>query len=104
MNGICCVCTWLVAMSPLGLMSLAGHPFEGSSPSGGAVRIFTGAVVPAGLDTVAMQEDVQVEERDGERWVTIPPGGIVRANSITLPKRQNPISWSLIFLHFSGSI
>ena len=30
--------------------------------------------------------------------------GIVRANSFTLPKRQNPISWSLIFLHFSGSI
>jgi hypothetical protein len=30
--------------------------------------------------------------------------GIVRANSFTLPKRQNRISWSLIFLHFSGSI
>jgi hypothetical protein len=28
--------------------------------------------------------------------------GIVRANSFTLPKRQNRISWSLIFLHFSG--
>jgi hypothetical protein len=30
--------------------------------------------------------------------------GIVRANSVTLPKRQNRISRSLIFLHFSGSI
>jgi hypothetical protein len=30
--------------------------------------------------------------------------GIVRANSFTLPKRQNRISWPLIFLHFSGSI
>ena len=67
-------------MSPLGLMSLAGHPFEGSSPSGGAVRIFTGAVVPAGLDTVAMQEDVQVEERNGERWAAIPPGLKAGAN------------------------
>jgi molybdopterin molybdotransferase len=58
----------------------AGHPFEGSSPSGGAIRIFTGAMVPAGLDTVAMQEDVRVEERDGERWVTIPPGLKAGAN------------------------
>jgi len=30
--------------------------------------------------------------------------GIVRANSFTLPQRQNRISWPLIFLHFSGSI
>jgi hypothetical protein len=30
--------------------------------------------------------------------------GIVRVNSFTLPKRQNRISWPLIFLHFSESI
>jgi hypothetical protein len=30
--------------------------------------------------------------------------GIVRANSFTLPKRQNRISRPLIFLDFSGSI
>ncbi len=30
--------------------------------------------------------------------------GIVRANSFTLPKRQNRISRPLIFLHLSGSI
>jgi transposase-like protein len=30
--------------------------------------------------------------------------GIVRANSFTLPKRQNRISWRLILPHFSGSI
>jgi hypothetical protein len=30
--------------------------------------------------------------------------GIVRANSFTLPKRQNRISRPLIFLHFSGAI
>ena len=30
--------------------------------------------------------------------------GIVRVNSVTLPKRQNRISGPLIFLHFSGSI
>lgn len=58
----------------------AGHPFQGSLPSGGAVRIFTGAVVPAGLDTVAMQEDVQVEERSGVGWAVIPPGLKAGAN------------------------
>jgi molybdopterin molybdotransferase len=58
----------------------AGHPFVGSLPTGGAVRIFTGAVVPEGLDTVAMQEDVQVQERDGQRWAAIPPGLKAGAN------------------------
>ena len=58
----------------------AGHPFKGALPGGAAVRIFTGAVVPAGLDTIAMQEDVQVEERDGNRWAVIPPGLKAGAN------------------------
>ena len=35
----------------------AGHPFSGTLKSGEAVRIFTGAPLPAGADTVAMQED-----------------------------------------------
>ncbi|OAN50243.1 molybdopterin molybdenumtransferase MoeA [Paramagnetospirillum marisnigri] len=35
----------------------AGHPLDGPLPSGGAVRIFTGAPMPEGADTVAMQED-----------------------------------------------
>ncbi|RAU23942.1 molybdopterin molybdenumtransferase MoeA [Paramagnetospirillum kuznetsovii] len=35
----------------------AGHPFEGELPKGGAVRIFTGAPMPSGADTVAMQEE-----------------------------------------------
>jgi len=52
----------------------AGHPFDGALPPGAALRIFTGAVVPAGLDMVAMQEDAQVEERDGRRWAVIPLG------------------------------
>jgi molybdopterin molybdotransferase len=39
----------------------AGHPFAGDLPQGGAVRIFTGAPLPAGADTVAMQEDCRPE-------------------------------------------
>lgn len=44
--------------------SLAGHPFEGEVPTGACIRITTGAVVPADLDTVVMQEDTQSAEHD----------------------------------------
>lgn len=42
--------------------SLAGHPFDGSVGAAEAVRITTGAALPAGCDTVAMQEDCAVAE------------------------------------------
>jgi molybdopterin molybdotransferase len=38
--------------------SAAGHSFSGSISRGETVRIFTGAPVPEGADTVVMQEDV----------------------------------------------
>ena len=44
--------------------SLAGHPYAGELQPGQAVRITTGAVVPAGAGLVAMQENVR---RDGDR-------------------------------------
>ena len=34
----------------------AGHPFEGEVKAGQAARIFTGGVMPAGADTVVIQE------------------------------------------------
>jgi len=52
----------------------AGHPFHAVPSSVDAVRIFTGAVMPSGLDTVVMQEDTRVEQIGNERWVHIPPG------------------------------
>lgn len=39
--------------------SNAGNPFEGAVGAGEAVRIFTGASVPAGADAVVIQEDTQ---------------------------------------------
>ena len=48
----------------------AGHPAAAGLAPGSAARVFTGAVVPAGADTVAMQEDVRLE--DGA--VVVPPG------------------------------
>lgn len=55
----------------------AGHPLTGDVPSGSAVRIFTGAPLPAELDTVVMQEDCLV---DGDR-VRL-PSGIAQGNFV----------------------
>ncbi len=55
----------------------AGHPLEGTPARGTAVRIFTGAPIPGGAngpDTVLMQEDCQLEDRDGQSLVLIPAG------------------------------
>lgn len=40
----------------------AGAPFADVVPAGSAVRILTGALVPAGVDTVILQEDVTVSD------------------------------------------
>jgi molybdopterin molybdotransferase len=42
--------------------SAAGRRFEGSVGAGQAVRIFTGAPVPPGADTILLQEDARVVE------------------------------------------
>ena len=41
---------------------------------GEAVRIFTGAPMPAGMDTVFMQEDCRSSDGDGRSTVTLPAG------------------------------
>ncbi|MFC7332065.1 gephyrin-like molybdotransferase Glp [Rhodocista pekingensis] len=69
----------------------AGRPFAGTVGPGEAVRIFTGAVLPAGADTVVLQEDcdeaggaVTVRESGGRgRWVR-PAGLDFRAGEIGL--------------------
>ena len=40
----------------------AGHPFDGKAAPGQAVRVFTGAVMPAGPDCVLMHEDCQLTD------------------------------------------
>ncbi len=49
----------------------AGHPLGARIQPGQAVRIFTGAAMPTGADTIAMQEDCSGDERGR---VTIPHG------------------------------
>lgn len=55
----------------------AGRPSSRGSGRGGAVRIFTGALMPEGCDTVAMQEDCAA----GADEVVIPRGLSRGANS-----------------------
>jgi molybdopterin molybdotransferase len=50
--------------------ALAGKPFAGALGAGECVRIMTGAVMPAGADTVVIQEIVK---KDGGR-IVVPPG------------------------------
>ena len=49
----------------------AGHPFEGTVPPGHAIRVLTGAALPAGTDTAVMQEDVSAP---GNGHLVIPAG------------------------------
>ncbi len=62
--------------------SAAGRGFAGSVSVGEAVRIFTGAPVPAGADAVVMQEDVG---REGDRVVVTGgarPGKFIRRRGL----------------------
>ena len=58
-----------VALKSVG-SSFAGAPFKGTVGAGQCVRIMTGGVVPAGADTIVMQEHVKA---DKDR-VTVGPG------------------------------
>lgn len=55
--------------------SAAGRPFHGTLAPGQAVRIFTGAIVPPGADTVVIQENTT---RDGDQVTTTTPTAALR--------------------------
>src|SRR5579872_1136518 len=50
--------------APLGIAErvMAGGAAKGAAPPGQAIRIFTGAPMPEGADTVFMQEDVRLDD------------------------------------------
>ena len=54
--------------------ALAGKAWQGSVHSGECVKIMTGAVMPAGLDTVVAQELATIHTSGGETIVEIPAG------------------------------
>ena len=70
----------------------AGQPLEGQVPAGQAVRILTGAVLPAGVDTVVMEEDVTPADGEVRFRAGLKPGANTRpagedsmAGSVLLP-------------------
>ncbi len=56
----------------------AGHPFAGTVEAGQAVRIMTGAMLPAGADTVVKQEDTQTRGEQVVVGAGHKPGANVR--------------------------
>jgi molybdopterin molybdotransferase len=59
---------------PVDGRAAAGHRLERAPAPGTAARTFTGAVMPAGHDTMVLQEDVEVRTIDGRIVVAIPAG------------------------------
>jgi len=59
---------------PLTARIAAGDTSDIKLPGFSAARIFTGARMPAGADTIAMQEDCELHEQDGTKFVIIPSG------------------------------
>ena len=55
---------------PIAGRAAAGHPLSSAGARGAAIRIFTGAPMPAGPDTIMMQEDCRIDGDD----VVIQPG------------------------------
>ena len=62
------------SLLPLTGMMAAGSPLEGTAGPNGTIRIFTGASVPVGFETVVMQEDVELVSNEGGDHVKIPAG------------------------------
>ena len=65
-------------------IATAGHPFEEPLPEGSALRIMTGAPVPAGLDAVIPIEKVRVEDA----FITFEPAGLRPGTNV---RRQGEI-------------
>lgn len=62
---------------PVAARIAAGHELDEPAPASSALRIFTGAAVPEGFDTIFMQEDCKLLD-DG--FVLLPPGLAKGAN------------------------
>jgi molybdopterin molybdotransferase len=88
--------------------SAAGHGFDGEVGPGQAVRIFTGAAIPAGADAVVIQEDagrdrdhVDVPATPGNQHVR-PAGGDFRAGQPLLAKGATLDAWRISLAAAAG--
>jgi molybdopterin molybdotransferase len=88
--------------------SAAGHGFGGTVEAGEAVRIFTGAAIPAGCDAIVIQEDAQ---REGDSVVVPeapvghhvrPAGGDFQAGAALLARGARVDPWRLSLAAAAG--
>jgi len=88
--------------------SAAGHGYDGAVQPGQAVRIFTGAAVPAGCDAIVIQEDAT---RDGETVAVPqtkaghhlrPAGGDFKAGATLLTRGTRIDPWRLSLAAAAG--
>jgi molybdopterin molybdotransferase len=88
--------------------SAAGHGFDAEVGAGQAVRIFTGAAVPAGCDAIVIQEDAT---RAGETVLVPaiaagrsvrPAGGDFRAGAVLLARGTRIDPWRLSLAASAG--
>lgn len=88
--------------------SAAGHGYEGALGPGQAVRIFTGAAVPEGCDSIVLQEDAT---REGDVVVVPaaqpganvrPAGGDFRAGQALLARGERVDPWRLCLAASAG--
>lgn len=79
---------------PVAGRAAAGHAFAGIPAQGAAVRIFTGAVMPVGLDTVVMQEDTAPDAADPARVVL--PAGLKRGANVRKAGEDVPEGTTLL--------
>ncbi|MCH8538254.1 MAG: molybdopterin molybdotransferase MoeA [Alkalimonas sp.] len=77
---------------PIAGKALAGHAFEQPIPAGHCVRITTGAVLPEGLDTVVMQEQVEQTEQGIRLTAAIRFGDHVRRAGEDIATGQRVLS------------
>jgi molybdopterin molybdotransferase len=91
--------------------SAAGVPFSGVVPPGVAIRISTGAVLPEGADTVAMQEDCRVV--DGRVAIDpLPPKGAnvrfagadIRSGELAIPAGRRLRPQDIALLRALGAV
>ena len=85
MDGFAFAGEQLSPQSPLTLKvigtALAGAAWRGHVGLGECVKIMTGAVMPAGLDTVVPQEFVQPHADAGDTVITVPPALLQRGDN-----------------------
>ena len=72
--------------------SAAGRAFEGAVGPGEAVRIFTGAPMPNGADSIVIQEDVEREDKRIRLSVAAAPGDNLRQAGMDFREGESLIS------------